>query len=279
MDHFVQAGIINGFGSEFIKIGPVKLFSDGALGPQTAAMLSPYENQPDNFGNLLLTAEDIFEVGIQAAANQLALAVHAIGDEANRVVLNGLEKLRQYEQKKLLTSPKHRIEHVQCIHPQDLPRLAKLNLIASVQPIHLISDMEMADHHWGERSAWTYAFKSLQNSGATLIFGSDAPVESANPFVGMFSALQRTKQDGKPDQGWHAEQKLDLETILKAYTINPALAAGWLESIGILKPGANADLIVLPNDPFQYPSCDLHNLKPIRTMVGGKWVWQSEVIE
>lgn len=279
LDHFIEAGITAGFGSDFIKIGPVKLFSDGALGPQTAAMLTPYENQPNNLGNLLLTAEEVFEAGRRAGENELPLAVHAIGDRANRVVLDGLEKLRTFEKNNQRSSPKHRIEHVQCIHPQDLPRLAYLNITASVQPIHLVSDMEMAETHWGERSAWTYTFKSLQNSGAALIFGSDAPVESANPFVGMFSALQRTKVNGKPEQGWHAEQKLNLDTILKAYTINPAQAAGWLESIGSLKTGANADLIVLPADPFQYPPNNLYNLKPIRTMVGGKWVWQSEVEE
>ncbi|MAT44821.1 MAG: hypothetical protein CL609_21025 [Anaerolineaceae bacterium] len=279
LDHFLNAGIISEFGSEFIKIGPVKLFSDGALGPQTAAMLTPYENQPNNYGNLLLTAEEVFDFGKRASSNQLALAVHAIGDQANRIVLDGLEKLRHYEKQNQLIPSKHRIEHVQCIHPQDLQRLAKLNIFASVQPIHLISDMEMADFHWGKRSAWTYAFKDLQNSGATLIFGSDAPVESANPYIGMFSALQRTKQNGKPELGWHSKQKLDLETILNAYTTNPAFAAGWSESIGSLKPGANADLIVLNEDPFHFPPNRFYNLKPIRTMVGGKWVWQSEVFE
>ncbi len=277
LDHFIQAGIMPGFGSEFLRIGPVKLFSDGALGPQTAAMLTPYENQPNNYGNLLATGDEVFEAGKLAGKNHFALAIHAIGDQAIRVVLDGFEKLRTYETTHHFVSPHHRIEHVQCIHPQDIPRLSRLNLTASMQPIHLISDMEMADLHWGPRTAWTYAFNSIQASGTTLIFGSDSPVESPNPFVGMFSAHQRTKPNGQPDNGWHSEQKIDLHTILKAYTINPAKTAGWDASIGSLKPGAHADLIVLPFDPFHYPPADLHTLKPIRTMVAGKWVWQSEV--
>lgn len=275
LDSYLNSGILAGFGNEFIRLGPVKMFADGALGPQTAAMLEAYENQPGHFGNLLLSEEEIFEAGKKAVKNHLPLAVHAIGDLANRVVLNAFELLRNFEAINGYSHPKHRIEHVQVIHQEDIPRFKQLNIIASMQPIHLISDMTVAEKHWGNRSAFTYAFNALLNSGANLIFGSDAPVESANPFIGMFSALNRKGLNGLPSSGWYPEQCINLEAVLNAYSVNPASSANW-NSIGSLRPGAYADLIILPEDPFQIPKEKLLTLKPIKTMVGGQWVWSGE---
>jgi predicted amidohydrolase YtcJ len=143
----------------------------------------------------------------------------------------------------------NRIEHVQTIDPQDIPRLAQLNITASVQPIHLTDDRELTDLYWGARAAQTYAFRSLHESGARLAFGSDAPVADPNPFLGIHAALTRHRpQDGR--EAWQPQECLPLAPIIHAYTVGAASAAGWGETIGSLSPGKRADLIVLDRDIF-----------------------------
>lgn len=275
LPHAAALGLRSGFGSERLRIGSVKLFADGALGPQTAAMLQPYEGSQDT-GVLLLDAEAIFEHGQTAVRNGLSLAVHAIGDRANHEVLNGFEQLRRFERSESLPALRHRIEHVQVIHPSDLPRLAELNVIASMQPIHATSDMFTADRYWGARSAFAYAFRSLLESGARLAFGSDAPVESPNPFLGLHAAVTRCRPTGQPGpDGWFPEQRLTLEQALSAYTTGAAYAAGWEARQGRLSPGCFADLIVLRVDPFSIPPHEIHTLSPEAAMIAGEWVWQA----
>jgi predicted amidohydrolase YtcJ len=178
--------------NDFLRIGSIKAFADGALGPQTAAMLQAYEGNPDNKGMLLMDSEELSEHGRLAVANGLSLAVHAIGDRAIHEVLDAFTNLRSFERTKFGGSRaplRHRIEHVQVIHPDDAHRLADLGIIASMQPIHAPSDMLMADHHWGKRAALAYAWRTQQIHGAVLAFGSDAPVESPNPFWGIHAAV------------------------------------------------------------------------------------------
>lgn len=274
----VGLGLRSGFGDDMLRIGPVKAFMDGALGPQTAAMLAPYEGTAQDCGILILTAEQLFEHARLAAENGLSMAVHAIGDRAVREVLNAYQRLRTFEHDHL-ASPglRHRIEHVQLVHPQDVGRLSALNVIASMQPIHATSDMRMADRHWGKRAELAYAWRAQLEQGARLAFGSDAPVESPNPFLGLHAAVTRRRADGSPGEpGWHPEQRLTLLEALHAFTIGPAYAAGTEGRLGKLAPGYLADLIVLEVDPF---SCDPHELQfilPMRTMVGGKWVFSQE---
>ena len=268
-------GISSGFGNDLLRIGSVKLFSDGALGPQTAAMLEPFENSSDK-GILLLTAEQLFEYGKQAAACGLSLAVHAIGDLANREMLDGYEKLREYEKENHLPNLKHRIEHVQLLHPQDFYRLAKLDITASVQPIHNTSDIDISDRYWGKRAAGAYAFRTLLDQKTTLIFGSDAPVETPNPFIGLHAAVTRRRANGYPGaNGWYPEQRIHLVDALKAYSFNPAEVTGCSDHLGKLAPGYLADLIVLDADPFTVKPETLHEIKPAATMVAGEWVWQE----
>lgn len=270
----VSVGVHSGFGGDFLRIGSVKLFADGALGPQTAAMLQPYESSA-NSGVLNLTGEQVFETGKLAAQSGLSLAIHAIGDRANREVLNGFALLRAYEKQNHLPHLRHRIEHVQLLHPDDLRRLAELNLIASVQPIHAISDIDIADRYWGSRSRSAYAYHSLHQAGTTLAFGSDAPVESPNPFIGLHAAVNRTRCSGYPGkEGWYPEQRLALDKALAAYTDGPAFAAGREQDLGKLAPGYCADLIVLADDPFEKPPEILHSTQPVATMVAGEWVWR-----
>lgn len=271
----VALGLQTGFGSSYLRIGSIKMFADGALGPRTAAMLQAYKGEPENTGYLLLDSEQIFEAGLQASKSRLSLAIHAIGDRANHEVLNAYTQLRQYENEQHLPHLRHRIEHVQILHPDDYDRLAQLGVIASVQPIHATSDMYMADRYWGERSKGAYAFKTLHTAGTALAFGSDAPVEQPNPFLGLHAAVTRQRSGGEPrTEGWYPEQKLSLMDALQGFTTGPAFAAYLEHRLGRLIPGFYADLIVLPSDPFGLPPEELCRIQPLATMVGGEWVWE-----
>ncbi len=278
LDQAAALGLRTGFGDEMLWIGSVKAFMDGALGPHTAAMFQPYVGEPENRGILNMDAEELFEFGRRAAEVGLAMTVHAIGDRANHEVLDAFEHLRAYETSRRLPARRHRIEHVQVLHPEDVPRLAALQVIASMQPIHAISDMSVADRFWGDRSALAYAWRSQLQHGATLAFGSDAPVESPNPFLGLHAAITRRQPDGSPGpDGWYPEQKLTVMEALQAYTLGPAFAANADGRLGRLAPGYLADLILLDQDPFTCDPDELLTLRPSATMLGGEWVWQSEV--
>ncbi len=273
LDSIHVTGLRGNFGNQWLHIGGLKLFADGALGPQTAAMLSPYENST-NQGALLWQQPDLIEFGKKAVRAGFSLTIHAIGDAANRTVLNAYAALRGYEQANHLPQRMHRIEHVQIIHPQDLPRLAQLNVAASVQPIHATSDYQMVDQFWGARGTSAYAFKHLLQSGAVLAFGSDAPVETVNPFVGLHAAVTRRRADGSPDvAGWHPEQCLTFHEALQGYTTAPAIISGAGQHQGRLLAGYQADLIVLENDPYNIDPMTLHQQLPVATMLNGEWVW------
>lgn len=270
----VSLGLRSGFGGDYLRVGAVKLFSDGALGPQTAAMMQPYENG-SNTGVLLLNQGDILEIGQQAARSGLSLAVHAIGDRANHEMINGFALLRNFEEQNQFPHLRHRIEHVQVLLPEDLHRLAELDIIASMQPIHATSDMDTADHYWGSRSRYAYAFHSLLDASTKMAFGSDAPVESPNPFLGMHAAVTRMRPSGYPGgQGWYPEQRITLEQALAGYTTGPAFAAGLERVHGQLMPGFYADMIILAEDPFTLMPESIYQLQPVATMVSGEWVWR-----
>jgi len=294
LSHAIAVGIRSGFGDDVLQIGGIKAFADGALGPHTAAMLHPYNDEPENCGVLLLDAEEIFGFGSLAVENGLSLAIHAIGDQANHEVINALSQLKVYERnlhKRKGTAPRspkplrHRIEHLQLIHPDDLPRLAQLGVIASMQPIHAPSDMAMADQLWGERAAYGYAWRSILNAipstqeriTTILAFGSDAPVESPNPFWGLHAAITRRRADGTPGpDGWYPSQKLTLHEALKGYTWGAAFAAGKENQLGKLIRGYMADLIVLDNDPFELDPEQIRDILPVGTMINGTWVYGGE---
>lgn len=267
-------GLRTGFGNEMLWIGSVKAFMDGALGPRTAAMLDPYENEPGNKGILNMDGEELFEHARKAADVGLSMTVHAIGDKANHEVLNAFEQLRIYEAQNGLPHLRHRIEHVQVIHPDDAPRLARLNVIASMQPIHATSDMYAADRYWGERARLSYAWRTQLNHGAILAFGSDAPVESPNPFWGLYAATTRQRADGSPSaEGWLPEQKLTLAEALSAYTFGAAYTANAENRLGKLAENYHADLVVLLDDPFKMDAKSLLTIAPSAVMIDGEWVF------
>jgi len=275
LDQAIQLGYRTGEGNNWLWFGGVKEFMDGALGPQTAAMLAPYQDS-EEMGILLKSEDEIIQLGRKAADHGLSLSIHAIGDLANRTLIAALENIRSYEKEIGLDPLPHRIEHVQLIDPADLPRLAKLDITASMQPIHATSDMEMAAAYWGKRTAYAYAPKAQFDQGALVLFGSDAPVESPNPWLGLHAAVTRRRIDGSPGPGgWHPEERVSIDQALKAFTINPALAAGREMSQGKLAPGYWADLIVLDTDPYSCPADNLAEIQPLGTMVAGEWVYRN----
>jgi hypothetical protein len=276
LPHAHALGLRTGFGDDLLRIGSVKVFMDGALGPRTAAMFQPYLNEPKNRGILNLDHEELFDLGRQAAETGLSLTVHAIGDRAVHEVLEAYRQLRAHERAQNLPALRHRIEHVQVIHPDDAARLGQMNIVASMQPIHATSDMYAAERYWGERSRLSYAWKTQLDSGAVLAFGSDAPVESPNPFLGLHAAVTRRRANGAPGpDGWIPEEKLSFRAALEGFTTGAAYAAGLEDRLGRLSPGFYADLIVLDRDPFSCPPEELAAMQPTATMLGGEWVWQS----
>lgn len=261
----LDLGLRSGFGDDWLRIGNLKLFADGALGPRTAAMIEDYDLEPGNRGQLLLDAEAITETGALARAGGIALAIHAIGDLANHHALQAVTRLTHIGRAPALPD---RIEHLQVLHPDDFQLAAQAGVIASMQPIHAPSDQAMAIRHWGSRTARAYAWRSFASAGVPLAFGSDAPVESPNPFWGLHAAITRQRPGEVP---WHPEQTLDLETAVQAYTSGPARAARMRGRQGTLMPGALADLIVLERDPFELAADRIRELLPVGVMVGGRW--------
>jgi hypothetical protein len=264
-----------------LRIGSVKMFADGALGPHTASMLQPYDDEPDNRGILMMDAEELFEYGRLAVEHGISIAVHAIGDHANHEVFNAYAQLRNFERSLPSRSQnqlRHRIEHLQVLHPDDIARFSQLEIIASMQPIHATSDMLMADRCWGSRSAYAYAWRSQLSHHVPLAFGSDAPVESPNPFWGIHAAVTRRRADGTPSaQGWYPEQRLSIDEAIHGFTTGPAYTAGMEDRLGKLAPGYLADLLILSDDPYTCAVDELMKIKPLATMVGGEWVYSSEL--
>ena len=269
-------GLRSGFGDAWIRLGNIKVFADGALGPRTAAMLQPYESEPENRGMLLLDGEALVEIFEEAARSGFGMTVHAIGDRANHEVLNAYGLLRKFEAAQGLPRRRHRIEHLQVLHPDDLGQPSELDIISSMQPIHATSDMEMADRYWGDRTAQAYAWRTQLELGSRLAFGSDAPVEIPDPIQGLLAAVTRRKADGSPGiQGWVPEQRIKLGDALAAYTTGAAFAAGTESWQGRLELGYAADLVVLDQDPYQMKRDQLSQLTMLGTMVGGNWSYRD----
>ncbi len=275
---FIQAALTMqlrwGFGDDWLRIGAMKLFADGALGPLTASMIDPYEEQPDNRGIIVTDKEEMAELVSAASAAGLPSTIHAIGDRAVHDVLDVYEAVRREESARGISTiqRRHRIEHVQLIHPTDGNRLAALDVIASMQPIHATSDYPVADRYWGARSEWAYNPRIQIDFGARVAFGSDAPVEPFEPLKGIHAAVTRRRADGLPgEQGWYPDARLTMDEAIRGYTQGNAYAAGMENRLGTLAEGYLADLVVLDQDLYAIAPDDMLQVGIVGTMTGGVW--------
>lgn len=274
----IGIGLRTGFGSDRLRLGPVKIFSDGSLGSSTAQMLAPFEGQPHNCGIETIPQDEMEEAILLAARAGIPSAVHAIGDAANRRVLDAFAKAKdalgpQHEGTRLV----NRIEHAQLLHHDDIPRFAQLGVVASMQPLHATSDMHAADRLWGARSRYGYAWKSMLQAGGLLAFGSDAPVETPDPFLGIHAAVTRQDLDDQPPEGWYPDERLTVEEAVRAYTEGAARSCPYLPNVtGTLTPGSVADLLVLDRDIFTIEPQEIKHAKPLVTMVGGRALVDQE---
>lgn len=276
LEKILSLGLKSGDGSDLLKLGSIKVFMDGALGSRTAAMLEPFTGEPDNKGMLFMNGEELFELVKDAVLDGWSIAAHAIGDRANHELLNGFEKLRKLENDHNLAHPQHRIEHAQILHKEDIHRLKELDLIASMQPYHLSADMDMSDKYLGDLSKSSFAFRRLIDLGTKIAFGSDAPVDSENPFKGIHCAVTRRRANGDPNlNGWHPEEKISVAEAVYAYTGGAAYTGNMEDRLGKLGSGYLADLITLDIDPFDCDPMQIHEIKPNGTMIGGEWVWKA----
>lgn len=267
IDHAIALGLRSGFGDDWLRIGGVKMFLDGALGSRTAWMREPYEGS-DDVGVQVLEVETFRDVVTRAAEAGIATVVHAIGDAAVALAFDVLAGAPR------VNALPHRIEHVQCF-PLDRAHLLGKGIIASVQPCHLMTDWRAADRHWGDRARTTYAFRTLSDGGAILAFGSDAPVESADPRLGLYAAVARRDTGHEPEGGWYGHECLGITEAFAGYTIGAAVAAGVPGEQGVLQAGALADLAVWETDPLHSTPEDLLSLKVSATVVNGDVVFEG----
>ena len=269
----ITLGLQSGWGDERLWLGHVKTFADGTLGSRTALMLEPFESEADNLGMVITSVERLTELAHQAEAAGLALSVHAIGDKAVRQVIDVLAGVNRPNAKRPLLP--HRIEHVQTIHPDDLPRLAAHGLFASMQPVHLLTDWAVADQFWGaKRARYSYAFRSLLHHNTVLAFGSDAPVAPLNPMLGLYAAIARQDERGLPVGGWYPEERLTVAEAIYGYTMGPAILAGKEPWQGSITPGKWADLIILSHDLFQLAPQEIPQVKVKLTVFAGQVVFR-----
>jgi predicted amidohydrolase YtcJ len=258
-DELASLDISSRFGGPRLRLGYLKVFMDGTLGSQTARLL-------DGSGVEITSREEFAALIRQAARAGFPVAVHAIGDQANRDALDAFEETREDWQPFGL---RQRIEHAQLLASQDVERFAQLGVAASVQFSHAPSDRDLADRLWAGKTENAYAFRSLWDSGALIANGSDAPIEELDPLAGICAGVLRTLDER---DAWHPEQALTVEQALEATTVNPAWLAGDERRRGKLLPGYCADLVVLDRDPVECTPAELPDVRVVATMVGGTWV-------
>jgi len=271
LDRALALGVESGSGDDGFRTGAVKLFADGTLGSRTAAVLEPYDGTADCGMELLGAAELAHDVAL-ALAGRLAVAIHAIGDRACRTALDAFEAAGDRLRRPALPS---RLEHLQLVDDRDLPRLARLGIAASVQPAHCTSDLDLVERWWSTRKARAYPFRSLADSGALVAFGSDAPVETANPMRWIHAAVTRQRPDGHPPGGFVPAQLLTLDASLAFCTEGAARLSGSERKLGRLAPGCLADLVVWDQDLHGVAPDRLLEARPVATVLAGEVVYRG----
>jgi hypothetical protein len=256
-----------------LKMAGVKLYSDGALGSRGAWLKQPYKDKAGEKGLAFLSDTTLKNLMSRAAMDGFQVAVHAIGDAANAQLLEAIEDLAlTYKGDR-----RWRIEHAQIVDPADLPRFGRNGIIASMQPVHESSDWKMAETRMGiERLGGAYAWRSMLANNVPLAFGSDFPVESANPFHGIAVAVTREDQQGQPAGGWQPEQKLTMAQAFSGFTRDGAFASFAEDRLGTLERGRFADFIFIDRDIFAVAPREIRDTKVLETYVGGRKVWQRQ---
>jgi predicted amidohydrolase YtcJ len=263
-----------GVSDPWLRTGALKMVTDGALGSRTAAMLAPYSDDPSTSGILIMESDKLRQMAIERDKAGFQLAFHAIGDRANRVALDVFEAVANTNGPR---DRRDRIEHAQVVALEDLPRFAKLNVIASMQPSHQSNDMRWAEARVGPgRIKGAYAWNTLKKSGARLAFGTDYPVESINPLRGLYACITRELPEGGPAGGWQPQEKISLDECIHDYTLGSAYAQFEEGKKGQLKIGQFADFIILSDDLTKIPPPAYLKAKVLRTVVGGRTVYQSQ---
>ncbi len=253
--------------------GAIKLYMDGAMGSRGAWLLEPYADRPDHAGLNVMPVARLRWLAAAAARRGWQVCTHAIGDRANRETLDAYADALEKHPR---ADHRFRIEHAQCVSEADLERFAELNVIASMQPTHATSDMRWAEDRVGqERLRGCYAWRTLLNSGARLAFGSDFPVESENPLLGIYAAVTRQDHLGHPEGGWMPEQTLTPAEALRLFTLDAAYAAFQDKQLGSLKPGKLADFVVFDRDILAVPPRELLQARVLRTVIGGETVYEG----
>ena len=271
VDRLVERVEKAGNGDEWLRIGGLKGFVDGSLGSGTALFEEPYSDEPDNFGLFVTPLEDLRRQVVKAEQAGMQVAIHAIGDRAIRVLLDLYQDL---EGEFGARDRRYRIEHAQHVRPADVDRFARLGVVAAMQPYHALDDGRWAERRIGEqRARLTYAFRSLLDSEAVVAFGSDWTVAPLDPVLGLYAAVTRRTLDGANPEGWVPEQKIDVESALRAYTASAARASFTDERTGTLSPGRLADIVVLNGNPFEVEPERLLDLEVDLTIVGGREVY------
>ncbi len=257
----------------WLRTGALKGFLDGALSTRTAALLAPYSDDASTSGILTVDPEKLKAMAIERDRLGFQLAFHAIGDKANRLALNTFESLLRVNPTR---DRRDRIEHVSVVSPEDLERFGKLHVIASVQPAFAMSDLPWMEQRLGpERSKGAYAWNSLEKAGAVLAFSTDYDVEPLSPMRGLYACVTRETAEGVPAGGWIPQERLPLANCISAYTSGSAYAEFMEGKKGELKVGEFADFVVLSEDLTAIPAKDLLNTEILRTVTGGKTVYQK----
>ncbi|MBK8915661.1 MAG: amidohydrolase [Phycisphaerales bacterium] len=252
-------GLGSGVGDPWFRLAAIKIFSDGTLGSQTALMLDDYPGRPGYRGVGVVHGATLREAVREAVAHGWCVWVHAIGDRAVRETIDAIESAKRVGRsgpRARAAIPPHRIEHAQCTQPADVRRMARLGIVASVQPCHLIGDIATADRHWPVARRRAFPLASLRDAGVTLAMGSDVPVESIDPRRSFFAAMCRQDERGAPRAGWFPRQRITAADVLRGFTQGAAESLGDASPAGTLRPGAVADLALWGADPLRWSAGD-----------------------
>ena len=272
IDHYLARGPQSGLYDNRLWIKAIKITADGALGSRGAALIEPYSDEPANRGLITIPEGRVKSVAVKALGKGFQVNVHAIGDRANRVVLDEMEAaLREVP----VADHRFRIEHAQIVNSEDIPRFAKLGVIPSMQASHQTSDMYWAGNRIGPvRLLGAYAWRSLLNSGVIIPNGSDFPVERVNPLISFHAAVARQDANDYPAGGWFPEQRMTRDEALKSMTIWPAYASFMEKEVGSLEPGKLADFVILDQDIMRVPNEMILRARVLATYLGGKPVYE-----